>query len=105
MNLSTLSPISDSRWDDLVAHHPLASVFHQRGWLEALVRTYDYEPCVITAAAAGEPLKDGLVLCRVSSWMTGTRLVSLPFADHCEPLLNGHDEWGAYVTWMREECD
>jgi CelD/BcsL family acetyltransferase involved in cellulose biosynthesis len=104
MNLSTLNPISDSRWDDLVARHPLASVFHQRGWLEALVRTYGYEPCVLTRAASGEPLKDGLVLCRVSSWMTGTRLVSLPFADHCEPLLNGSGETQVFANWLIEVC-
>jgi CelD/BcsL family acetyltransferase involved in cellulose biosynthesis len=104
MNLSTLNPIADRRWDDLVAHHPLVSVFHQRGWLEALVRTYGYEPCVLTTAASGEPLKDGLVLCRVSSWMTGTRLVSLPFADHCEPLLNGSSEVQVFANWLTEVC-
>jgi CelD/BcsL family acetyltransferase involved in cellulose biosynthesis len=104
MNLSTLNPISDGRWDDLTAQHPLASVFHQRGWLEALVRTYGYEPCVLTSAASGEPLRDGLVLCRVSSWMTGTRLVSLPFADHCEPLLSGSREAQVFANWLSEEC-
>jgi CelD/BcsL family acetyltransferase involved in cellulose biosynthesis len=104
VNLSILNPVSDSRWDDLIARHPQASVFHQRGWLEALVRTYGYEPGVLTTATAGDQLKDGLLLCRVSSWMTGTRLVSLPFADHCEPLLNGNNEIAAYANWLREEC-
>jgi hypothetical protein len=31
-------------------------------------------------------LENGLVFCRVESWSTGRRLVSLPFSDHCEPL-------------------
>jgi hypothetical protein len=26
------------------------------------------------------------VFCRVKSWLTGKRLVSLPFSDHCDPL-------------------
>lgn len=104
VNLSILNPVSDSRWDDLIERHPQASVFHQRGWLQALVRTYGYEPFVLTSAAAGEPLKDGLLLCRVSSWMTGTRLVSLPFSDHCEPLLNGGNETPVFANWLREEC-
>ncbi len=81
-----IDPLADPRWDDLVASHPAASAFHRRGWLEALKHTYGYEPFVLTSAAAGEPLTDGLVACRVRSWLTGTRLVSLPFADHCEPL-------------------
>ena len=41
--------LSDSRWDELVSRHPRASVFHERGWLEALVRTYGYEPFVLTS--------------------------------------------------------
>jgi hypothetical protein len=59
---------------------------------------------VLTSAAPGEPLKDGLLLCRVSSWMTGTRLVSLPFADHCEPLLSDTTEFRNFLEWLSEEC-
>jgi len=33
-------------------------------------------------------LRDGLVLCEVKSWLTGARLVSLPFSDHCDPLID-----------------
>lgn len=100
-----ISPLSDARWDDLVAGHPRASVFHQRGWLEALARTYGYKPLVFTTASAGEPLSDGIVLCRVSSWITGTRLVSLPFADHCEPLLSSTSDSAELMNHLRQECD
>lgn len=95
----------DSRWDDLVNRHPRSSAFHQRGWLQALSLTYGYEPCVLTSASADEPLKGGLVLCRVSSWITGTRLVSLPFADHCEPLLNDDSEFPEVMDHLQAECD
>jgi hypothetical protein len=44
MGIDVINPLSDDRWDDLVTHHPRASVFHQRGWLEALSRTCGYEP-------------------------------------------------------------
>jgi hypothetical protein len=33
-------------------------------------------------------LKNAVVFCEVRSWLTGRRLVSLPFSDHCEPLLD-----------------
>ena len=52
-----LDPLTDTRWDDFVERHPRASVFHSRGWLEALKRTYGYEPIVADddrAGAAGE---------------------------------------------------
>jgi CelD/BcsL family acetyltransferase involved in cellulose biosynthesis len=100
-----IDPFSDARWDDLLASHPRASVFHQRGWLEALACTYGYKPLVLTTASAGAPLSDGIVLSRVSSWITGTRLVSLPFADHCEPLLGGASDSAELMSRLREEYD
>jgi hypothetical protein len=104
VNIHTINPLSDPRWDDLVGRHPRASVFHHRGWLEALARTYGYEPRVLTSTPANRPLNDGIVLCRVSSWITGTRLVSLPFADHCEPLLNDSSETPEIMNFLRAEC-
>jgi len=43
-------------------------------------------------------MEDGLVLCHVKSWITGRRLVSLPFSDHCEPLLNGAANEQAFLS-------
>lgn len=105
MNIHIINPLSDRRWDHLVARHPEATVFHQPGWLDALNRTYGYKPLVLTTAAPGQPLTNGVAVCKVSSWMTGTRLVSLPFADHCQPLLNHPAEALEFAKWMRAECD
>jgi CelD/BcsL family acetyltransferase involved in cellulose biosynthesis len=105
MSINVIDPLSDSRWDDLVARHPRASVFHQRGWLRALDSTYGYKPLVLTSAPEGQPLKDGIVLCNVSSWITGTRLVSLPFSDHCEPLLDDASELPEFMNYLRMHCD
>jgi hypothetical protein len=90
--LNIIDPLADARWDDLVDRHPSASPFHRRGWLEALKQTYGYKPFVLTSASPGESLADGIVACRITSWLTGTRLVSLPFADHCEPLFSDSGE-------------
>jgi len=84
-----LDPLSDSRWKLLVATHPKASVFHTCEWLGALRSTYGYRPLVLTTSPPEAPLTDGIPFCEVNSWLTGRRLVSLPFSDHCEPLL-GH---------------
>jgi CelD/BcsL family acetyltransferase involved in cellulose biosynthesis len=102
--LNVIDPLTDTRWDDLVASHPRATAFHRRGWLEALKHTYGYEPLVLTSASAGEPLTDGIVACRVSSWLTGTRLVCLPFADHCDPLFGESSEELLSPARLVEEC-
>jgi CelD/BcsL family acetyltransferase involved in cellulose biosynthesis len=102
--LTLIDPLTDPRWDELVASHPSASAFHRRGWLEALKRTYGYQPFVLTSAAPGEPLVDGIVACRITSWLTGTRLVSLPFADHCEPLFSATGDPRQITKRLIEEC-
>ena len=105
MAVNVLNPLSDRRWDDLIARHPLSSVFHQRGWLEALCRTYGYQPLALTTSTSTSALCSGVVFCRVASWITGTRLVSLPFSDHCEPLLNDGVDLNCFTPWLRAECE
>jgi GNAT acetyltransferase-like protein len=81
-----IDPLSDSRWESFISDHPQSSVFHSRHWLQALQIAYGYDPAVLTTSAPETALTNGLVFCRVKSWLTGTRLVSLPFSDHCDPL-------------------
>src|SRR5271163_255271 len=90
------------RWSEFVERHSRSSIFHTVGWLEALRRTYGYEPIVLTTSPAGRELQNGLVLCQVNSWWTGRRLVSVPFADHCEPLVNDADEFNGVLSALAE---
>jgi len=80
----TLDPIADQRWPEFLSRHPQATVFHTPEWLQALHSTYGYKPIVFTTSEG--KLSNGMVFCRIQSWLTGTRLVSLPFSDHCQPL-------------------
>jgi len=98
-----IDPIHDPSWLDLVERHPRASVFHTRGWLEALRRTYGYEPVALTTSPPARELADGVVFCRVSSWLTGHRIVSLPFTDHCEPLVDKGGELRCILAALRDE--
>jgi len=43
-----------------------------------------------------------MVFCRVESWITGRRLVSLPFSDHCEPLLSDASEQQAFLCALEQ---
>jgi len=98
VSLNTIDPLSDTRWDDMVARHPRASAFHERGWLTALTRTYGYELFALTSTPPGQPLRDGMVLGVVSSRITGNRFVSLPFSDHCDPLLNDPADFSEFLS-------
>jgi CelD/BcsL family acetyltransferase involved in cellulose biosynthesis len=97
-----LDPLADVRWDRLLERHPGASVFHSRGWLEALKRTYGYAPVVLTTTPGRTPLENGLALCRVRTWAS-RRLVSVPFSDHCDPLVDRPDDLSAMLAFLRME--
>ena len=96
-------PLDDPRWDRFVSKHARASVFHSSPWLKALNRTYGYPVVGYTTSAPGEELENAMVFCRVESWVTGRRLVSLPFSDHCEPLVDRQEDLQALITSLEEE--
>lgn len=100
-----IDPISDPRWARLVENHPSASVFHTVPWLQALKTTYGYETIAFTTTPPTGDLKNGVVFCRIRSWLTGTRLVSLPFSDHCEPLCDSAEEVNFLVRYLQAALD
>ena len=81
-------PLLDPRWREFVQRHRGSTVFHTAEWLTALCRTYGYEPIAFTTSPATTTLKNAAVFCRVRSWLTGHRLVSLPFSDHADLLID-----------------
>lgn len=100
-----IDPIADPRWAQLVASHPRASLFHDPRWLLALRTAYGYRPLAITTSRPGMPLSNGIVFCDIHSWISGRRLVSLPFSDHCEPLSSEAGDLGALLVRAGQEVD
>jgi len=88
MAIYLIDPLRDPRWDGFLQSHSRASVFHSKAWLQALRTTYRYDSVAFTDAAPDAALANAIVFCRVESFLTGSRLVSLPFADHCDPLVS-----------------
>jgi hypothetical protein len=96
------NPVADPRWLELLDRHPAASVFHSPGWLRALQQTYGYEPFALTTSS-GQSLENGLVVCRLKTW-TSRRLVSLPFSDHCDPLVGGPEELSDMLAHLARQA-
>src|ERR1700737_2885876 len=88
MPVYCIDPLNDPRWGEFLDRHPRSSVFHTPSWLDALRRTYGFQPVVYTTSPESSDLRNGVVFCEISSWLTGRRFVSLPFSDHCEPLVD-----------------
>jgi CelD/BcsL family acetyltransferase involved in cellulose biosynthesis len=98
----TINPMEDARWPELCERHPQASVFHTTAWLTALQRTYGYAPVVYTTSPPRTDLANGVVFCSINSWLTGRRLVSLPFSDHCDPLGESRDQLNEIFATLRQ---
>ncbi|WP_440997094.1 FemAB family XrtA/PEP-CTERM system-associated protein [Arhodomonas sp. SL1] len=76
----------DALWDAFVLGHPEGSFFHRSGWRTVIERTFGHQTHYLTAVRDGE-LVGVLPLARVSSWLFGDALISLPFCAQCGPLV------------------
>ena len=100
-----INPLLDHRWPQFLESHPEASVFHTPAWLEALHRTYGYESSVWTTSTPNEAITNGVPLCLVDSWLTGSRLISVPFADHCQPLVSDSQQLITLLAHIGSESE
>ncbi|HDL53306.1 MAG TPA: GNAT family N-acetyltransferase [Proteobacteria bacterium] len=91
MDLQIINPLEIPEWDDMIAQHPDATIFHTSSWARVLSESYGYRPLYFTKIESGE-LKALVPMMEVKSFITGKRGVSLPFTDYCPPLLTeGYD--------------
>lgn len=100
--LYEIDPMSDARWEEFVNSHSQSSVFHSTSWLKALKYAYGYDSVVFTTCQPRKTLTNGVLFCRVKNWLTGNRLVSLPFSDHCEPLAGDSAELDDLLLSIRQ---
>jgi CelD/BcsL family acetyltransferase involved in cellulose biosynthesis len=90
-----VQPQDDPRWQTLLTRAG-SSVFHSPEWFRVLAETYDFDVSAhIILDPAGQPAA-GLAFVPVTDvWRS--RIVSLPFSDYCDPLVQDHRQWRALV--------
>jgi lipid II:glycine glycyltransferase (peptidoglycan interpeptide bridge formation enzyme) len=85
-----LDPWSSCEWMQFVHAHPAASIFHHPAWMRVIRATYGY-PMFVACVKRDGKICSALPFAEVRSSLTGYRLVSLPFSDHCAPLVCRND--------------
>lgn len=100
-----IDPLADPRWERFVERHSRSSVFHSIPWLRALRETYGYRPIAFTTSGPSEELTNGVPLCEIDSWLTGRRMVSLPFSDYCEILCDKKSDLKLILRRLQEEIE
>lgn len=93
-----IDPSRDKRWDSFVESHPNGTLYHLSCWKNVLEKTFGYTPLYYVLEDENGDIKGGMPLFSVRSFITGNRLVSLPFSDYCNLLVGSDDEFQLILT-------
>jgi CelD/BcsL family acetyltransferase involved in cellulose biosynthesis len=89
----TVDPVTDPTWRRLVEAHR-TDIFHSPAWCSVLADTYGFDLAArVLVDPRGEPLA-GVVHAEVAD-VTGTRRLTLPFSDFCDPVADTEARWQA----------
>ncbi|NIR48090.1 GNAT family N-acetyltransferase [candidate division KSB1 bacterium] len=86
LQLEEMNPLAISNWNEHILSTPRPSIFHTQNWLRVLKESYGYRPYYLAYFEKGR-LVVLMPIMEIRSWITGTRGVSLPFSDYCEPII------------------
>jgi hypothetical protein len=94
-----IDPLQDPRWDRFVEDHPLGLICHLSGWKQVLEASFPHmKGHYLTLLNQDNSIRAALPVFEIKSLFTGNRLVSIPFATNCDPLISSHED-------MRELLD
>lgn len=86
--VNIIDPLRNHRWDRFVEKHPYGWLTHLSGWKRVLDETFPHL-CgyYLTVQDSAGEITGALPIYSVESWLVGRRLVSIPFATLCDPLV------------------
>ena len=89
-----LSANEYDEWDAFVKRHPKGLVYHLSAWKQLLEIAFGHIHGQFLVLRNGDgQIQAGLPLYAVKSWVLGNRLVSIPFATMCDPLISSKEEF------------
>ena len=90
LNVYTVDPFTDERWDAYVVSHPSGSAYHHSRWIRAMEQTYGYASYCFVCENGKGVIEGILPTAFVKSRWTGNRMISFPFSPFCGALIQ-HD--------------
>jgi len=83
--------VHDKDWIDYISSKQGATIFHHPSWLENLSRSYGYKSHIITVQSSEGNILAGLPIMEVQNTFSGSKWISLPFSDYCNPLYENQE--------------
>ena len=97
--------IPQGEWRDYVTSHPEGTYCHLPQWQAVLRESFGHKPHYVFAKSEEGKLCGLLPLICVKGALTGSRLVSLPFAGACGLIADTPDATAALVNKAKSLCD
>jgi serine/alanine adding enzyme len=96
--------VSFEEWKSYVINHPSGTIYHLPQWKEVLEASFHYKPLYLFAKSEDNVLCGVLPLFQIKSWLTGNRLVSLPFSYICGPIVDSEQALVALINEAKNLC-
>ncbi len=97
MKLITTNTVDQTQWDHFVERHPMGTIYHHSLWQGVIQKTYGYLPLYhMITENSGQP-RAAISSVFVKSLLTGNRIISFPFSDICDPLVESSEELQALL--------
>ena len=93
--IRTVDPRTDPAWRELMLS-PRGSLFGAPPWLSAICDTYGFDMSANLTLDGGGQVTGGFAFAEVDDFL-GPRLLSLPFCDFLDPVVDTDDDWHAVV--------
>ena len=92
--ITSIDPVKDPRWDQFVESHPFGYICHLSGWKQVLEESFPHMKGHYLALLNHDnnSIRAALPVFEVKSILTGKRLVSIPFATNCDPLISSNED-------------
>src|SRR5262245_39580655 len=94
MNATVVNASSHS-CADVLTKHRFGSLFTSPQWIEAVGRTYGLN---LLASVSARNNNGAAILFSHICDFRGERVVSLPFSDYCDPLVDDMETWRELIT-------
>ncbi|NOZ61319.1 MAG: GNAT family N-acetyltransferase [Calditrichaeota bacterium] len=79
-------------WDDFVKEHAFGWITHSSAWKDCVEKSFPHVEGHLFALKKNDKIVAGLSIFTVKSWLLGNRLISVPFATICDPLISDAKE-------------
>jgi len=90
-----IDPVNDARWDKFVEGHPFGWLTHLSSWKKVVEKSFEhmkgYYPALVDKGT--DEIRAALPVFEIKSWLTGRKLVSIPWATLSDPLVTCREEF------------